>query len=111
MYKDYIAYISSLFIFGMNGIIASFINLTSYEIVLFRTMIGSVTMLIIFLLTGHRFTFGTRRRDMVYQILSGIFNAGTWLFLYEGYQQIGVGITTLLSYCGPVIVKIGRAHV
>lgn len=29
---------------------------------------------------------------------------GNWLFLYEAYQQIGVGTASLLCYCGPVIV-------
>ena len=29
---------------------------------------------------------------------------GNWLFLYEAYQQIGVGTVSLLCYCGPVIV-------
>ena len=30
----------------------------------------------------------------------------SWMFLYEAYQQIGVGISSLIYYCGPVIVMI-----
>lgn len=30
----------------------------------------------------------------------------SWMFLYEAYSQIGVSISTLLYYCGPVIVMI-----
>ena len=30
----------------------------------------------------------------------------SWMFLYEAYQQIGVGISSLTYYCGPVIVMI-----
>ena len=29
---------------------------------------------------------------------------GSWIFLYEAYQQIGVSIASLFYYCGPVIV-------
>ena len=28
------------------------------------------------------------------------------MFLYEAYQQIGVSLSSLLYYCGPVIVMI-----
>lgn len=28
----------------------------------------------------------------------------SWMFLYEAYQQIGVSLSSLLYYCGPVIV-------
>lgn len=28
----------------------------------------------------------------------------SWIFLYEAYARVGVGISSLLYYCGPVIV-------
>ena len=37
-------------------------------------------------------------------IISGIAMGGSWIFLYEAYQQIGVSIASLSYYCGPVIV-------
>ena len=30
----------------------------------------------------------------------------SWMFLYEAYFRIGVGIASLLYYCGPVIVMV-----
>ena len=30
----------------------------------------------------------------------------SWMFLYEAYQQIGVSLSSLLYYCGPVIVMM-----
>ena len=39
--KNYIKYFAALLMFGMNGIVASYIAMNSYEIVLTRTMIGS----------------------------------------------------------------------
>ena len=52
MKRAYCKYIFSLLLFGTNGIVASGISLTSYEIVLFRTLIGAVLLFIVFRLTG-----------------------------------------------------------
>ena len=38
--------------------------------------------------------------------LSGIAMGLGWIFLYEAYAQIGVGLSSLLYYCGPVIVML-----
>lgn len=52
-----IKYIVALLLFGSNGIVASLISLNSYEIVLFRTLIGSVFLLVLYLVSTKRFTF------------------------------------------------------
>ena len=39
-------------------------------------------------------------------ILSGIAMGLNWLFLYEGFATIGVSISTLLCYCGPIFVML-----
>ena len=48
MKKSYIKYFTALLLFGSNGIVASLINLSSYEIVLLRTLIGSALLMAIF---------------------------------------------------------------
>ena len=30
----------------------------------------------------------------------------SWMFLYEAYARVGVGVGTLLNYCGPVIIMV-----
>ena len=30
----------------------------------------------------------------------------SWIFLYEAYQRIGVGLSSVAYYCGPVIVLL-----
>ncbi len=47
MNKSYFKYILALLLFGSNGIVASYISLTSYEIVFWRTMIGSFLLILI----------------------------------------------------------------
>ncbi len=97
-------YISALLLFGTNGIVASFINLSSYEIVLLRTLIGSIFLSVIFLTTKNKPTFHKKKKDLLYLIISGTAMGTSWIFLYEAYSQIGVSIASLLYYCGPVIV-------
>ena len=41
---------------------------------------------------------------MAFLLLSGIAMGGSWIFLYEAYKLIGVGLATVAYYCGPVLV-------
>ncbi len=100
----YTKHIAALLLFGSNGLVASFIKLSSREIVLLRTLLGSLTMALIFLLTRSKFTFPRKKRAFIFLCLSGICTGASWLFLYEGYVRLGVSIATLCNYCGPVIV-------
>ena len=100
--KSLIKYLSALLLFGLNGIVASHISMNSYEIVFLRTLIGSVLLITIFLLTKGKIHIKNNRRDYIYITLSGIAMGASWMFLYEAYQQIGVGVSSLLYYCGPV---------
>lgn len=107
MKNAYIKFILAAVIFGTNGIIASHIPLSSYEIVLTRTVLGGFFLLIP--ATARR-EWGSLRRasrtSLVWLVLSGLFLSGNWLFLYEAYQHIGVSLATLMCYCGPILIMI-----
>lgn len=102
--KAYLKYIAGLLLFGSNGVVASFIALGSYEIVLLRSFFGSLTLLGIFLFAGDRFTAFHYKNDFLFIILSGIAMAADWLLLFEAYARIGVSLGMLINYSGPVIV-------
>lgn len=102
--KSYVKYISGLLLFGSNGIVAGFIELDSYEIVLLRTMIGSLLLICLFFLGKGKLTFYNHKKQFVSLVVSGIAMGASWIFLYESYARIGVSISSLLYYCGPVIV-------
>lgn len=99
-------YLSALLLFGLNGIVASQIAMGSYEIVFLRTMIGSILLILLFMLGKGRFHLREQKRDSLFILLSGIAMGASWMFLYEAYQQIGVSLASLLYYCGPVIVMV-----
>lgn len=108
--KALIKYLCALLLFGLNGIVASHIAMSSYEIVFLRTLIGSVLLIAIFLISKGKFHIRSNKHDALFILLSGIAMGASWMFLYEAYQQIGVGFASLLYYCGPVIVNFITAY-
>lgn len=106
MKKQYFKYIAALLLFGSNGIVAGNIQLSSYEIVFWRTMLGSILLIIILFFGKHRLNFSNNKKDYVFISLSGIAMGASWIFLYEAYEQVGVSLASLAYYCGPVIVMI-----
>ena len=54
-------------------------------------------------MTGHRLTVFRHRKSLLYILASGLAMALDWLFLFESYQKIGVGLGTLINYYGSVI--------
>lgn len=104
MRKDYLKYLAGLLLFGSNGVVASFIHLNSYEIVLLRSVLGAALLLVLFRMTGGRFTFQRHWRDTVCIALSGIAMAADWLLLFEAYAHIGVSLGMLINYTGPALV-------
>ena len=106
MKTSYGKYIIALLIFGSNGVIASHIPLSSYEIVLTRTAIGAMVLWMIFLLTRQSSTIAAYRKEFVFLALSGVMMGLNWLFLFESYRTIGVGLGTVACYFGPVLVMV-----
>lgn len=106
MKTSYLKYIFALLLFGSNGIVASLIHLSSYEIVLLRTLIGSLLLIAIFFMAREKLIFYKYKTQSVFLAVSGIAMGTSWIFLYEAYDEIGVSLASLAYYCGPVIVMI-----
>jgi len=104
--KAVFRYIAALLLFGSNGIVASYISLTSYEIVFTRTLIGGLFLVLIFISSKQKVRFWRNKPHFLYLVISGAAMGASWMFLFEAYAQIGVSIATLAYYCGPVIIMI-----
>ena len=104
MKTSYLKFIASLVLFGSNGIIAARITLPSDAIVLLRALIGSLALAVVFAATRKRCTRTRSRRDALYLAGSGAAMGASWIFLYEAYRLVGVGISSLAYYCAPVLV-------
>ena len=98
-------YLAALLLFGSNGIIAAAIALPSSDIVLLRTFLGAFSLVTILAITQrHKLQAPSRPREAAALILSGAALGASWIFLFRAYQTIGVGVSSLLYYCGPIIV-------
>lgn len=102
--KAYLLHILSLVIFGSNGVISKFIELPSYGVVFYRTLCAAAVLVLGFLLSGKHFTFIRHKKDFCFIFISGFFEAVEWFFMYESFRHIDVGVATLITYLGPVIV-------
>lgn len=107
--KSLLIYVASLLLFGTNGIVAAAIPLQSTQIVMLRTLIGA-PLIVVFAYILKRRGESTRpknlSRQVLYIVASGVCTGLSWVTLYEAYNLIGVGISSLEYYCAPVIVVV-----
>ena len=106
MKKAFWTYIFGLILFGSNGVAASCIHLTSQQIVLLRTLLGFALLAVLYFATGHRLTAGQHKRDCAFLALSGVAMGADWMLVFEAYGQIGIGLSTIINYCGPILVIV-----
>lgn len=108
MQKSMFRYIAALLLFGSNGIVAAQIALPSAQIVLVRTFLGSLLLAAILAAGILRRQEGLQSlehpKQALFLALSGAALGGGWIFLFQAYRIIGVGIASLTYYCGPVLV-------
>ena len=100
-------YLASLILFGSNGIVASMIDLPSLFIVFARVSLGAALLVALVALSRSARTHlqaPKHARQALYLAVSGAALGVAWLFLFEAYRYVGVGVASLLFYCGPVIV-------
>lgn len=72
----------------------------------YRTLLGSLFLLLLLLLKGERLRPDAPPRQTAAAALSCVSMGLSWIFLYEAYQRIGVGLSSVAYYCGPVIVLL-----
>lgn len=101
--KNLLFFILSMIIFGTNGLIVANISLSSAEIVLMRTFLGSLFLLVI-VLAKHSFSFADLKSDLVPATIGGAALGLNWVLLFTAYRSAGVALSTLTYYCGPIIV-------
>jgi len=105
--KAYLAYISSLILFGTIGLFVRFIDLSSSEIALFRGIIGTSCLLpIILYKTGTKSFFSGMKKNGKTLVISGLLLAGNWIFLFEAYRSTTIAVAALLYYTAPIFMLL-----
>jgi drug/metabolite transporter (DMT)-like permease len=107
MEKELAIYVTSLLLFGTNGIVAAAIPLPSTQIVALRTFIGTLLLVTVMVAAARRIPVRhLDRRERVAILASGLCTGLSWVSLYEAYRLVGVGISSLLYYCAPIVVML-----
>ncbi len=104
--KSYIKLIASMLIFGSLIVFIKSISFTSEQIVLARTMLGSIFLFLFMLVSKHEFVWANIKKNIVPLLLAGTGLGLNWLFLFEAYNYIPVSVATMLYYFSPVILVI-----
>lgn len=104
--RDALKYLAAVILFGSNGVVASHIAMSSYDIVFTRTLIGALFLSAVFIASRAKPSFRSHKRHFTFLLASGVAMGTSWLFLFEAYRQVGVSVATLAYYCGPVIVMV-----
>ena len=90
MPRALIKYISELLLFGLNGVVSSRLAMPGMGIVFYRTLLGSLFLLLLLLLKGERLRPDAPPRRTAAAALSGV----------------SMGLPSVAYYCGPVIVLL-----
>ena len=101
--KDYLAFIGSMLLFGTNGLLVTSIPLSSAQIVLTRTLLGTFFLLAVSL-AKKEFSIRQYKADLVPVLVSGLCLGANWIFLFDAYRYASVSIGTLVYYTGPILV-------
>lgn len=106
MKTAYAKYFSSLILFGSNGILASFVPLSSVQITMMRTLFGSLILLVILFVIRSKPFNKASKKDVVLILISGLFMGASWIFQYEAFIHIGIGTTSLIYCLGPILLIV-----
>lgn len=103
--KELLKFTAAMVLFGTNGYLVAHISMSSAEIVLMRTLLGSVFLLAVVIFSG-RFDFAALKADFLPAALGGACLGLNWVFLFTAYREASVSLATLTYYCGPMLVLL-----
>lgn len=101
---DKARYMTAVCLYGTIGLLLHFISLPSEVVVLCRGVIGTATILLVFLLRKKRFNGQNLREHLPILLLSGAALGLNWIFLFAAYRATTVAVASLCNYMAPIIV-------
>ena len=99
-----LSYVSALVIYGTVGWPLAYINLPSEVVVLFRGILGTITILAVIAVTRRSFDLAAVKANLGWLAASGICLGLNWVFLFAAYRTISVAVASLLNYMAPVLL-------
>lgn len=104
MLSDKAKYVIAVVIYGTVGMVLHYISVPSEVAVLCRGTLGTLTILVVFLLQRKKINLEAIRRNRKILLLSGVCLGLNWIFLFAAYRATTVAIASLCNYMAPIIV-------
>ena len=104
--KSKLCLILAMTIFSTIGIFRRFIPLSSGILAAIRGFVGTIFLLVIFLVKKEKFHLDMIKKNLLLLLLSGCFIGFNWIFLFESYRYTTVATATLCYYMAPIFVMI-----
>ncbi|MBQ3151267.1 MAG: DMT family transporter [Clostridia bacterium] len=98
--------ILSMLIFGTIGLVVRNIPLPSSFIAFARGAIGSVVLVLFFVIRRRKLSLSAIRQNIAPLLISGVVLGLNWISLFEAYRYTTVATATLCYYMAPVFVMI-----
>ncbi|MFD2370865.1 DMT family transporter [Brevibacillus sp. GCM10020057] len=102
--KEKIYFILSMIIFGAVGVFAKWIEISSGKIALFLSLIGVFFLLLVFVWTRQRVSWGSVKKNAAALLAASIAMCGNWIFLFQAYKETTIASAALSYYFAPVLV-------
>jgi len=93
-------------IFGVVGVFAKYIDLSSIEIALFMSLIGSLLLFVISFITKNKVSWLNMKKNALALLLASIALSGNWIFLFQSYKETTIANAALSYYFAPVLVTV-----
>ena len=103
MKKDTLLFLIATIIFGTNGLISRYINVSSFFLVASRGLIASIFIYLVLFLQGKKINWKAIKNNGKKLLVSGILLGFMWIFIYTGYKY-SVSITSLVNNTAPIFV-------
>lgn len=91
-----VKFILAMLIFGSIGIFIKNIQLPSQAIVQWRTIIGSIFLLFIFIGKGKKIDIESIKKNIIPLIIAGIVLGANWAFMFQAFQYTSSGSSNLI---------------
>lgn len=98
------ALILSMTIFGTIGIFKEYIPISSGLLAMLRGIIGSLFLLMLFLLSRKKINYKSIKNNFLLLIISGTAIGFNWILLFEAYNNTSIATATLSYYMAPIFV-------
>ncbi len=89
---------------GTIGVFVSVIDFTSTQIALMRTVFGSATLIILYIIGKKKLDKEKLRQNLPKLIVAGTCMAFNWIALFEAFKLISVSVATVIYYLAPAMV-------